>query len=95
MRGVSAIDGGGNFSLALRRDGTVLAWGYNDYGQTTVPAGLNNVTAIATGYVHGLALKADGTVIAWGNNGHGEATVPPGLARSSPPSRPATTTAWR
>ena len=27
--------------------GTVVAWGNNEYGQTTVPAGLSGVTAIA------------------------------------------------
>jgi len=29
--------------------GTVVAWGWNAYGQTYVPAGLSGVTAIAAG----------------------------------------------
>ena len=44
----------------------MVAWGYNDYGQTNVPAGLSGVTAIAAGDYHSLALKSDGTVVAWG-----------------------------
>ena len=36
--------------LALRSDGTVTAWGLNDQGQATVPAGLSNVTAVAAGW---------------------------------------------
>lgn len=60
--------------------GTVVAWGLNDYGQTSVPAGLDGVTAIAGGNRHSLALKGDGTVAAWGENVSGSATVPAGLS---------------
>ena len=52
-------------SLALTDDGTVVAWGRNDYGQSTVPAGLKAVQ-IAGGVYHSLALTDDGTVVAWG-----------------------------
>ena len=60
-------------------DKTVVAWGSNAYGQTTVPAGLTDVQAVAAGENHTLALKRDGTVIAWGDNAWGQATVPTGL----------------
>ena len=43
-------------SLALKSDGTVLAWGYNSLGQTNVPGGLSNVIAMAVGSSHCLAL---------------------------------------
>jgi hypothetical protein len=80
---VTAIAAGGwhieSHSLALKSDGTVVAWGSNSYGETTVPAGLNGVTAISAGVYHNLALKSDGTVVAWGFNGDGAATVPGGL----------------
>jgi hypothetical protein len=65
--------------LALKNDGTVVAWGDNTYGQTTIPSGLSNVVAIAAGSAHSLALKNDGTVVAWGDNTYGQATIPPGL----------------
>jgi len=43
----------------LTQGGTVVAWGYNDQGQTTVPAGLSGVVAIAAGGAHTVALKLD------------------------------------
>ncbi len=66
-------------NLALKRDGTVVAWGDNDQGQATVPAGLTDVIAIAAGDFHSLALKRDGTVVAWGSNAYGQLNVPAGL----------------
>ena len=45
-------------SLALKSDGTVVAWGRNSQGQSTVPGGLNGVVAIAAGTPHSLALIA-------------------------------------
>jgi len=69
----------GGFSLALKADGTVVAWGVNDFGQSTVPAGLSGVVSIAAGSSHSLALKSDGTVVAWGRNVEGQSTVPADL----------------
>ncbi len=82
--GVTAIAGGYTYSLALKSDGTVWAWGNGPFGQisgdgtpskTSTPVqviGLSSVTAIAAGYGHCLALKSDGTVWAWGYNGYGQ-----------------------
>jgi hypothetical protein len=66
--------------MALKNDGTVVAWGNNDSGQTTIPSGLSGVVAISAGYGHSVALKGDGTVVAWGNNDSGQTTVPAGLS---------------
>ena len=41
---------------ALRGDTAVACWGYNDYGQCDVPAGLAPVTAVAAGGYHTVAL---------------------------------------
>jgi alpha-tubulin suppressor-like RCC1 family protein len=77
---VVAIAAGSHHNLALKYNGTVVAWGTNQFGSTVVPSGLNNVVAVAAGYDHCLALKADGTVVAWGGlNTYGEITVPAGL----------------
>ncbi|RKP53872.1 hypothetical protein D7Z26_10775 [Cohnella endophytica] len=70
-------------SFALKKDGTLWAWGSNDYGQlgnangyySSVPVqvpNLNNVGAVAAGYGHTVALKKDGTVWAWGRNDYGQ-----------------------
>lgn len=80
--GVISISAGASHCLALTGDGSVLAWGNNDYGQlgdgtnvsTSAPVkvrGLGHVIAIAAGPGHSLALVDDGTVWAWGDNYHG------------------------
>ncbi|WP_052487947.1 RCC1 domain-containing protein [Gordoniibacillus kamchatkensis] len=78
-----AIAAGGNFSIALKRDGTVWSWGDNSNGQlgdgTNVSkkqpvqvSGLSGVVAIAAGKLHALAVKNDGTVWTWGSNSFGQ-----------------------
>jgi len=80
---VTAIAAGQNYSLALLKNGTVMAWGSDSweepggfwsYDEPTPVAGLTGVTAIAAG-VDGetsLALLSNGTVMAWGANEVGE-----------------------
>ena len=63
---VIGIAAGMAHNLALKADGTVIAWGYNYFGQCNVPAGLTNVVAIKAGANFSLALKSDGTLTAWG-----------------------------
>ncbi len=67
-------------TLAVAMPGTVVAWGSNAQGQTTIPAGLSGVTAITAGEGHTVALKNDGTVLAWGWNANGQTTIPAGLS---------------
>ena len=55
---------------------SVVSWGDNTGGQTTVPGNLDNVVAIAGGDYHSLALLHDGTLTAWGYNGDGQINVP-------------------
>ena len=61
-----AVAAGSSHSLALRNDGTVVAWGANSFGRTNVPSGLAEVAAIAAGGNTSLALKKDGRVVEWG-----------------------------
>jgi alpha-tubulin suppressor-like RCC1 family protein len=79
LTNATQIGGGYYHSLALRSDGTVVAWGSNSEGElgdgkpndSATPvqvAGLTNVTQIAAGAYHGLALRSDGTAAAWGDN---------------------------
>jgi alpha-tubulin suppressor-like RCC1 family protein len=84
LRNVVQIAADGNTELALLRDGTVVGWGNNDFGQlgpgatkrvpvpVRVQAGdgqpLRGITGIAVGGQHSLALRSDGHVLSWGRN---------------------------
>ena len=46
---VASVACGSFHSLAVCSNGTVIAWGNNDLGQTNVPPGLSNVVAVAEG----------------------------------------------
>ncbi len=83
LTGISTIFPGPNCTFALNPDGSVLAWGYNAYGQlgdgtTTqrntpvLAVNISNVVSLASGTNHTLAVKSDGTVWAWGYNGYGQ-----------------------
>lgn len=69
------IAAGQYHSLAVRRDGTVVAWGA--YDATNVPIALSDVVAVAAGWNTSYALERDGTVVAWGDNYYGQTNVPP------------------
>ncbi len=56
---VSTATGRG-FSLALKKDGTVVTWGENH-----VPAGVTNIAGIAAEWGYSWALKRDGTIVGW------------------------------
>jgi len=72
-----AVEAGFYHSLALRANGSLVAWGDNSSGQCDVPVGDNHV-AIEAGFSHCIALRADGTLAAWGSNADGQCNVPGG-----------------
>jgi alpha-tubulin suppressor-like RCC1 family protein len=74
---VADIEAGMHFSIALKNDGTVWAWGRNDYGQlgndevtdTSTPImvpGLASIKSIAAGAHHVIAVDSDGAFWMWG-----------------------------
>ena len=72
------------FTIVLRADGSLVAWGDNLYGQCTIPGGLGTVIKICAGRSHSLALLDDGSVVCWGgftNNAENVAlqTIPANL----------------
>jgi trimeric autotransporter adhesin len=95
-KGVSAGD---EFSVGLKRDGTLWGWGNNFLGQLgtgdttshTRPARVGSESdwlAVDAGYEYVLALKQDGSLWAWGGNGVGQlgiGTVDPDPSNENPP----------
>jgi len=56
---IVAVAAGQDFSMALRSDGKIIAWGAQSHfydGTTTIPPGLLNAVMIVAGPAHSLAL---------------------------------------
>jgi alpha-tubulin suppressor-like RCC1 family protein len=92
------VAGGDTYTVALKADGTVWAWGANSQGQlgnnTTTDqhspvqaTGLTDVVAIAAGTMHTLAVKRDGSVWAWGVNSSGQLGESPSVIRRTVPTQ--------
>jgi hypothetical protein len=79
LSNVVAIAAGVDHCLALLSNSTVVGWGKNDLGQSSVPPGLSNVVAIAAAGNHSLALKSDHTVVPWGDSANNLNSPPPVL----------------
>ncbi|MBI4661077.1 MAG: hypothetical protein HY735_19785, partial [Verrucomicrobia bacterium] len=83
LTNIVAVSAGYQWSLALRSDGTLVAWDSSQANAAPqlrpVPVGLTNVISVSSGFGHSLALRSDGTVVAWGENGEGQVNVPKGL----------------
>ena len=69
--------------LALKADGTVVAWGKNDAGQLNVPTGLTGVVKIQAGGDSNLAIRGDNTFVMWGSNLGHQTDIPSGLINIS------------
>ncbi|WP_067807982.1 RCC1 domain-containing protein [Actinomadura formosensis] len=102
LGGVTGISAAEKHGYALRKDGTVVAWGNNTAGQlgdgtvelrttpVTVAAGhgpkLRGVAQVYAGEAYGAAILTDGTPLTWGAGGSGQL----GSGNRVPRSRPGT-----
>jgi alpha-tubulin suppressor-like RCC1 family protein len=79
----TTVTAGYNHTLGIKTDGTLWAWGRNDYGQLgdgtntnkNVPTQVGSDTDwkfIAAGDNHSMAIKNNGTLWAWGRNNYGQ-----------------------
>ena len=94
-RDFTTATAGGDFSLAIKEDGSVWATGLNMYGNlglgdtanrlrlTQVGSGRDWAT-VSAGLGYSLALKKDGSLWAWGGNNFGQLGVGDTWTRTSP-----------
>lgn len=78
------VAAGSQFSVGLRRNGTIWSWGSNSAGQlgdgtttssaspVSVVGGFTDWTQISSKGAHTLALRGNGALWAWGYNGSGQ-----------------------
>ena len=83
LTGITTIDGGYGYTIALKDDGSILSAGVNNAGQlgessrsntaafSLVP-GVADVARLDAGESHVLVLKGDGRVWSWGDNTYGQ-----------------------
>jgi hypothetical protein len=83
MTNVAEASCGGHACVALKNDGTVVAWGDPRYGGDQSGVDLTNVATVSCGAYTCVALKNDDTAVAWGSDSwEGD------LGTSLEPSRP-------
>lgn len=77
------MSAGVSFSMGIKTDGTLWAWGKNDVGQLGdggtanryIPVQLGTATnwdSVSCGYQHSVALRTDGSLWSWGTNDFGQ-----------------------
>jgi len=68
------VAGGAFHTVGLKADGTVVAVGYNEYGQCVVAHWTDTIQVLAGRY-HTVGLKSDGTLVTTGWNDYGQLNV--------------------
>jgi alpha-tubulin suppressor-like RCC1 family protein len=102
--GWSALAAGDSHTLGIQFDGTLWAWGENQYGQLgtepsvlrAIPARIgssNDWKAVAAGGGNSFALKNDGSLWTWGRNDHGQLGIGAAI-NVSVPTRVGTNQDW-
>ncbi|TDR45927.1 alpha-tubulin suppressor-like RCC1 family protein [Tahibacter aquaticus] len=94
--GVVALSVGDRHACAVRSDGSVRCWGYNNLGQVgdgsqtnrLVPVAINDgfssYVAVAAGNEHSCGITTDGQAKCWGSNVYGQLGDGSNVTRSSP-----------
>ncbi len=94
-------------TAAIKTDGTLWTWGYNNFGQlgdntttyrsipVTTFAGGTNWKQVSHGIIHSAAIKTDGTLWTWGYNGYGQLGINDTTSRSTPVTTFAGGTNWK
>ena len=68
------LSAGGGYVVGVKKDGTVVAAGWNEAGQGDVGY-WTDIVSVSAGAYHTVGLKSDGTMVATGSNLSGESAV--------------------
>ena len=93
----TAVRAGGGFSLAIKRDGSLWSWDFNNRGQLGLddtvnrdsPQPVTSSTAVGWrsvtgGWRHAIGIRADGTTWTWGLDANGQLGLPEPGQRDAP-----------
>ncbi len=101
------VSGGTYHTAAIKTDGTLWTWGYNNFGAlgdntttdrstpVTTFAGGTNWKQVSSGGYHTAAIKTDGTLWTWGRNSYGQLGINDGISRSTPVTTLSGGTNWK
>ena len=75
------VAGGGQHSMALLLNGTVISWGIPGAGQAPTPTNIGECRAIAAGALHSVAVLRNDRATGWGNDVVNQVSGPKELAQ--------------
>jgi alpha-tubulin suppressor-like RCC1 family protein len=91
------VDLGWFHTCAIKRNGSLWCWGYNQYGQVGIETDLGrefsypiivtseeSFSSVSVGGHHTCAIKTDGSLWCWGHNGYGQVGDGTNTNRNSP-----------
>ena len=78
----SSVSAGNKYTMAIKKDGTLWAWGYNNLGMLGIGSTADTYTPVKVGtddkwdmvsaaWDHTMAVKTDGSLWGWGSNNGG------------------------